>query len=105
MKAFEQAAADPEWLSLRDAIILTQGRIHQLLERLDPDEVPDSKLFTELTELVGKQKERHARMAKDLHQMVTIERVLAIMGRLGTLVREHVTDIGPCGPFRRGWRR
>ena len=50
-------------------------------------------LLTELTELVGKQKERHARMAKDLHQMVTIERVLAIMDRLGTLVREHVTDM------------
>ena len=43
-------------------------------------------------DLKRKQSVAHAKMMKDLHQMLSLERVLAIMDRLGTLVRENVSD-------------
>ena len=91
-KDWAAASDNREWLSLQHEIILTETRIRGLLRQLSPEDVLESKVLTELTDLLGKNKERHARMAKDLHQMLSLERVLAIMDRLGVLVKEHVTD-------------
>ncbi len=98
LRAYEQASQKSDWLSLRDDILLTESLMMELITELQEGGGGSSQRLTgsdklaQLADLKRKQSESHARMMKDLHQMISLERVLAIMDRLGTLVRENVTD-------------
>lgn len=91
LTGYKEAAQNTEWLSLREEILLTKGQIQAHLQQMKKGQI-STPLLRELLKMVGRLSEQHAKMAKDLHQMVSLERVLRLVNDLGALVREHVKD-------------
>jgi hypothetical protein len=88
-------AGHPGWRrcsSLKEEILLTQASINALLRRLPEKDVPTSRELGELIDRLRRLSEIHARMAKDLHQMLSLDKVLSIFDRAGRLAVQHVRD-------------
>lgn len=92
---YERALADPDLLNLTDEIALTDARIGQLLEKVKGPRGSVDGVWPQLENLVENRRklvDTESKRMKDLHAMVSIDRVMLIVTYLADSVKKHVKD-------------
>ena len=94
---YETAIADPNLLALDGEIALTDARIGSLLEKVQkggPRASIDG-IWPQLENLIENRRklvDTESKRLKDLHAMVSVDRVMLIVSYLADSVRKHVKD-------------
>lgn len=96
---YERALADPDLLRLDAEIALTDARIGDLLERVSGSKrqagVTIDGLWPQLENLIENRRklvDTESKRMKDLHAMVSVDRVMLIVSYLADSVKKHVRD-------------
>lgn len=89
---YQQALSDPDLLQLNDEIRLTDSLMSELLERFDPSSATHRRELAELIEQRRRLVESEGKRLTAMQQMITIERALALIGRITEAVLKHVDD-------------
>jgi hypothetical protein len=92
---YERALSDPDLLSLTDEIAMTDARIGQLLEKVKGPKASVDGVWPQLELLMENRRklvDTESKRMKDLHAMVSVDRVLLIIRYLQDAVRKHVKD-------------
>jgi hypothetical protein len=94
---YQRALDDPDLLSLHDEIALVDGRLSQLLEKVKtggPRASLDG-IWPHLESLIENRRklvDTESKRLKDLHAMVSVDRVMLIVSYLADSVKKHVKD-------------
>lgn len=95
---YARALADPDRLRLDSEIALVDARVSDLLQRCSLASKSGQSIDT-LWPVLNEQIEQRRKLVdteskrlKDLHAMVSIDRVLALVAYLSDSVKRHVTD-------------
>lgn len=91
-KGYQEALSDPDLLQLNDEIRLTDSLMSELLERFEPTNPKHRGDLAELIEQRRKLVESEGKRLTAMQQMITIERALALIGRITEAVLRHVDD-------------
>jgi hypothetical protein len=94
---YERALTDPDLLTLREEIALVDARLGQLLEKVAHGGTRASidGIWPQLELLIENRRklvDTEAKRLKDLHAMVSVDRVMLIIRYLQDAVRRHVKD-------------
>lgn len=97
---YERALADPDLLSLTAEIAITDARISDLLERVSTTKRKQAGasldgIWPQLENLVENRRklvDTESKRMKDLHAMVSVDRVMLIVSYLADSVKKHVKD-------------
>lgn len=94
---YTRALADPDLLNLADNIALVDARLTQLLEQVARGGRGHSidRLWPQIEELIENRRklvDTEAKRLKDLHAMLSVDRVLLIIRYLQDVVRQCVKD-------------
>jgi hypothetical protein len=92
---YERALADPDLLNLSDEIAITDARIGQLLEKVKGPKASVDGIWPQLENLIDNRRklvDSESKRLKDLHAMVSIDRVMLIVSYLADSVKKHVKD-------------
>jgi hypothetical protein len=94
---YERALADPDLLRLDGEIALVDARLAQLLEKVQKGGARASVdgIWPQLDALIENRRklvDTESKRMKDLHAMVSVDRVLLIIRYLQDAVRKHVKD-------------
>jgi hypothetical protein len=94
---YERALADPDLLNLDGEIALVDARLASLLEKVQKGGARASVdgIWPQLDALIDTRRklvDTQSKRLKDLHAMVSVDRVLLIIRYLQDAVRKHVTD-------------
>jgi hypothetical protein len=94
---YERALSDPDLLNLADNIAMIDARIGGLLEKVKtggPRASIDG-MWPQLENLIEQRRklvDTESRRLKDLHAMVSVDRVMLIVSYLADSVKKHVKD-------------
>lgn len=94
---YERALVDPELLSLREEVALVDARLGSLLDKVKTGGARASidGIWPQLELLIENRRrlvDTEAKRLKDLHAMVSVDRVMLIIRYLQDAVRRHVKD-------------
>lgn len=94
---YERALADPDLLSLQSEVALTDGRIAQLMETVAKGGARASidGIWPQLEALIENRRklvDTESKRLKDLHAMVSVDRVMLIVSFVADSVKKHVKD-------------
>jgi hypothetical protein len=92
---YERALSDPDLLRLDDEIALVDARIAQLLEKASTPRSSIDGLWPQLDALIESRRklvDTESKRMKDLHAMVSVDRVMLIVSYLADSVKKHVKD-------------
>lgn len=98
---YERALADPDLLRLDGEIALTDARIGDLLERVSTSKKKGGAaasidgVWPQLDALIENRRklvDTESKRLKDLHAMVSVDRVMLIVSYLADSVKRHVKD-------------
>jgi hypothetical protein len=94
---YQRALDDPDLLSMHDEIALVDGRLSQLLDKVKtggPRASLDG-IWPHLEALIENRRklvDTESKRLKDLHAMVSVDRVMLIVSYLADSVKKHVKD-------------
>lgn len=95
---YERALADPDLLRLDGEVALLDARIADLLERVSKAKGAQQTIdgiWPQLEALIEQRRktvDTEAKRLKDLHAMISVDRVMALVAYVTDTVRRHVTD-------------
>lgn len=94
---YARALVDPDLLRLDDEIALTDARLAELLERAGREKTPAAidRVWPEVEELIESRRrlvDTASKRLRDQHAMVSIDRVMALVGYVSAAVTKHVSD-------------
>lgn len=95
---YERALADPDLLRMDDEIALVDARLSELLERASQAKGEQKTLdgiWPQLDALIENRRklvDTESKRLKDLHAMVSIDRVMTLVAYMTDTVRRHVRD-------------
>lgn len=92
---YERALADPDLLNLDAEIALIDARIGQLLEKVKAPNASVDGIWPQLDALIENRRklvDTESKRLKDLHAMVSADRVMALVAYVSDAVKRHVKD-------------
>lgn len=92
---YERALADPDLLRLDAEVALTDARIGSLLEKVKGPRASVDGIWPQLEGLIETRRklvDTESKRLKDLHAMVSVDRVMLIVSYLADSVKKHVKD-------------
>jgi hypothetical protein len=96
---YTTARADRDLVGLRDELALVDARIASLFERTKTSTRANALdgIWPQIENLIEQRRklaESESRRMKDLHQMLSVERVIALMAYVQDSLRRHIVDRG-----------
>lgn len=95
---YQRALADPDLLALDSEIAMIDARIGDLMERTSKakgDQKTLDGMWPQLENLFEQRRklvDTESKRLKDLHAMVSVDRVMALVAYVSDAVKRHVTD-------------
>lgn len=92
---YERALADPNLLALDAEIALTDARISAVLEKVKGPRASIDGVWPQVENLMEQRRklvDTESKRLKDLHAMVSVDRVMLIVSYLADSVKKHVKD-------------
>lgn len=92
---YERALADPDLLNLDAEIALVDARIGSMLEKVKGPRASVDGIWPQLDALIESRRklvDTQSKRLKDLHAMVSVDRVMLIVSVLADSVKKHVRD-------------
>ena len=95
---YERALADPDLLRLDSEIALGDARVFTLLDGIrqaKADQPAIDALWTQLDALIEQRRklvDTESKRMKDMHAMVSVDRVMTLVAYVSDSVKRHVTD-------------
>lgn len=92
---YEQVVSDAQLLELRDEIALTKARVLQLFEQVQKPGTSVESIWAEVAELfenTRKLVETQSKREKDVHAMISLDRVMMLVAYVTDSVTRHVTN-------------